>query len=333
MRVCGSSGTWRRPVARPRRARPSASPGDGRGRPRCARTRAGATTHASDARNSARASRAGLRRPGRAICGETRVSRGRAGRRRRRPCPGPTWAPRTAPTSPHVDLAALEAVGQPLGQRGRRAGLARSALARWATPTSTGCSPAAVDGQVLEPRQRPRQPSGPSRASPTRPSAMLQQRLDRERAAEQRRRGADPATAAQVLQGVDVEQRRRRLGRAPRAAAAASSGRAARVEHVGGGQRREPGARCRPAGCRRRDRDRRVDARPAGPTRRCRSCRRRGGPTRSPSAPVGRGLLVDLQHHRRRRPRRAHRHGTRAAPPPPAPAWHRPRPRRTTWRR
>ena len=128
-----------------------------------------------------------------------RARRGRRGRRRAR---------RTTPRGPRGWRPAASA-------RCSASCAARSGLARWATPTSTGWSPAACHRQLLQPGQR--RAGRADLLERGHPAVLdLQQRLDRQRAPEQRGRGADPAAAAQVLQGVDVEQRRRRGGPARR---------------------------------------------------------------------------------------------------------------------
>ena len=192
--------------------------------------------------------------------------------------PGPTCAPRTAPSSPHQTSRPSRLASSRVGSFSASCP-ARSGLARWATQTSTVGLARRLDGELLEPGQRPR--GGPHPLQRGDLAVLdLQQRLDRQRAAEQRGRGADPAAAAEVLQRVDVEQRRRRRGPRPGGRRRLLGG-AARVERRRRPRARRTRSRPRPAGCRRRAPGSTRRARRAGPTRRCRSCRRTGGPTRS----------------------------------------------------
>ena len=114
--------------------------------------------------------------------------------------PGPTWAPTTAPTSETCDDASD-------GMRARSrssSAVALSCAARWCTARSTGCVPRALHGDVLEPGQRlgRRADLLQRRDAPVR---HVQQRLDRQRRADEGRRRADAPAAAQVLERVDVE--------------------------------------------------------------------------------------------------------------------------------
>ena len=103
---------------------------------------------------------------------------------------------------------------------------ARSGLARWATATSTWRSLAAATASSS---RRLSARADVRTFSSVRDPAVhdLQQRLDRQRRPEQRGGGADPAAATEVLQRVDVEQRRGRRRPAASAAPAASSQRPA----------------------------------------------------------------------------------------------------------
>ena len=65
-------------------------------------------------------------------------------------------------------------------------------------------------------------------------------RLDLQRRAEERLRGADPAAAAQVLERVDGEQDRHPLARRFAAASAAACALGAALGRVGGGDRHQP---------------------------------------------------------------------------------------------
>ena len=174
------------------------------------------------------------------------------------------------------------------------------------------------------PRRRPGgRPAAATASSSSRPSARaavrtfsrvadpavddLQQRLDREGRAEQRGRGADPAAAAEVLQRVDVEQRRRRRRRGParrprppRPSRRASSTSAARARRT-----RSPCPSCRVSTARTG-----IEASPRRELRGLEGAahlprqvhrqdlRRRRPPLR---------LLVGLEEHRRGRPRGADR--------------------------
>ena len=89
---------------------------------------------------------------------------------------------------------------QPVGERRRPA----PALARWCTATSTGRLPAAADRDLLEPGDRLRRGAHLLQRLDV-PVDQVQQRLHRQRRPEQRGGRADPATAPQVLERVDVE--------------------------------------------------------------------------------------------------------------------------------
>ena len=222
---------------------------------------------------------AGAGEPERSACGQPRLGGRRrcarsapvraAARRRprasraRRARRGPHRARRTRPRGPRgwpPAAAPAFSASSP----------ARSGLARCATHTSTGA------------RRRPPPPVPPAWPAPCRGAHPLQrrdgavldlqQRLDRERPAEQSGGRADPTAAAQVLQRVDVEQglRHGRPGPPPRG--------------LGGGSPGVDDVRGRKRGVSRADPDlpavdrhtpvprRRVP--PAGPTRTCRSSRR-----------------------------------------------------------
>ena len=209
-------------------------------------------------------------------------------RRRPRACPG-RRARRGRHPARRTTPRARRGCRRAWSRGSRRAAPARSGLARWATHTSTSAVPRGLDRELLEPAQRPRR--GPDLLERGDLAVGdLEQRLDRQRAAEQGGRGADPAAATEVLQRVDVEQR----GATPRPArgrpCTASSGGAAGVEHVG--SRRAPRTRWRrpPAGCRRRTPGSTRPRPRAGPTRRCRSSPPTGGstppPWRRPAAAV-----------------------------------------------
>ena len=119
------------------------------------------------------------------------------------------------PDLAHDDVAVAEVAGepgaQPVGER------ARAVLpARWATATSTWrSSAAATASSSSRPRRAPR--CGPSPGGDPAVDEG-QQRLHRERRPEHRGGGADAAAATEVLQGVDVEQRRGRPGAGERGA-------------------------------------------------------------------------------------------------------------------
>ena len=189
--------------------------------------------------------------------------------------------------------------------RSSRRALARSSLARWDTHTSTCRSPAASTARSPEPAQRPGGRADLLEGGDP-PSTYRQERLDRQRAAEDRRGRADPAAAAEVLQGVDVEQRRRVAARR-RAAAAASATEPPAAEHLRGRERGEAGGHARPDGCRR-------SSPGTGPLAAA-SCADSNVPLMSPerctdrisSAPAARRRVVRLEHRRRSRPGRAHR--------------------------
>ena len=148
--------------------------------------------------------------------------------------PVPACAPITAPTSDTSSRATC-------GSRSRKrwaSSSARSAAPRWCTARSAGPVPGGPDRELHHPLGRPRRrPHLLQRHDP--PLRHVQQRLDRQRAAHQRRRRADAASPAQPVQGVDAEEhaaatRRRRAAASSTAAASAPpSGR------VGGRQHRE----------------------------------------------------------------------------------------------
>ena len=203
--------------------------------------------------------------------------------------PGPTWAPSTAPSSVHQTSRPPRLSASSSASRSASCS-ARSWLARWATHTSTWRVTGRLEHQRLQTVQ------GLARGAHLLEVGDLavgdlEQRLDRQCAAEDRGGRADPAAPAQVLQRVDVEQRRGARGPGP--------GGLDRLERrpARGERPRRPTARRtrwrrRPAGCRRGAPAPRRPSRPAGRTRRCRSSPRTGGSRRSRS------------HPRRRRARR-----------------------------
>ena len=101
--------------------------------------------------------------------------------------------------------------GQPPAARWSASTPARSGLARCATATSTWRSSAAATASSSS-RLSARAVGADLLAGGDPPVDDLEQRLDRQRRAEQGGGGADPAAAPEVLQGVDVEQRRRAVG-------------------------------------------------------------------------------------------------------------------------
>ena len=185
-----------------------------------------------------------------------------AARRRRRPCPGPRGLPTTAPRG-----AARPPRPAGAGTAGRRGPRPASGASRSCTAMSTGPTCPRLGGELLEP-QRWRGPRcAPSPRCSTRPSTTPRIGLTCSACPMQRAARADPAAAAQVLQGVDVEQhrawppraRRRRVGdvvgrRAPR--------RGPRPARTAKPEPHRDGARCRPP-----DRHRGTRAPPAAPTR------------------------------------------------------------------
>ena len=182
-------------------------------------------------------------------------SRASAGATTTATMPGPTCAPITA-RPPRRDLAVDEVRRRAGGRRCSASAPARSGLARWATATSTWRSPAASTASSSS-RLSACADVRTFSSGPIRPSTISQQRLDRQRRAEQGGGGADPAAATEVLQGVDVEQRRRRVG-AGRAAAPAAAARPPASSDVGGGQHGEAGGHADLAGVDDADRHRGV---------------------------------------------------------------------------
>ena len=215
------SGLGRR-VRMPANARKIRRPPPGRTDAACGQPGATAALWTSSAAVRA----AGRRRP--RACPARRARRARRRARRTRPR-GPRGCPRAASPAARCSCPA------------------RSGLARCATQTSTGVRPGGLHGQLLQPGQRASR--GPHPLQGGDPAVGdLQQRLHRQRAAEQRRRGADPAAAAQVLQGVDVEQRattRRRAPARPRPPPRRSRRRRRRRRPTARRTRSRP----RPAGC------------------------------------------------------------------------------------
>ena len=125
--------------------------------------------------------------------------------------PGPTWAPIAAPSSltksstrsGHL-LAQLR--GEPVGAVGRGEMVHRDRD----RPVVGG-----LDGVLHQPVHRPgRGPHLLQRHDP--PLAHVEHRLDRQSRAQQGGGGADPAAPAQVLEGVDDEERAGRRGGVPR---------------------------------------------------------------------------------------------------------------------
>ena len=231
--------------------------------------------------------------------------------------PGPTCAPTTAPSSTTA--------------RRRRRPAARCAAARPAggpverVQVVHGDIDSPGAGRVDRPHRKLLDP-GDARGTTVRtfsigsmcPRCNDEDRLDRQRRPEQGRRRADPAAAAQVLQGVDVEQHRRRL--APASA-----------------PRRQRSSRPRPAGASSQaDRTAKPIAMPSeresttstgtgdsagGELRRLhRAGHVRGQVDRHDRVGSGGGgRLVGLEEDRRRGPGGAHVPWTGAAPPPPRP--------------
>ena len=94
------------------------------------------------------------------------VAQGR-GARRPRACPGPTWAPSTAPSSPY-QISRPERLSASRRPSRSVSCAARSGLARCATHRSICCPSAGLHRQLLEPAQRLGRECGPSRAWPPR---------------------------------------------------------------------------------------------------------------------------------------------------------------------
>ena len=219
--------------------------------------------------------------------------------------PGPTWAPRTAPSSPHQT------------SRPSRFSASRSASGLGELPGAVGAGQVRdadvdllvagrLDGQLLQPARAPAPrcaPSPGSRPCRRRSAAAASPRAHRRAARPPHRSGR---------RGAGTPGCRRRTATttprpARRAASAASSARAAVVEHVGGRQRGVPGGHPHlPA----------VDAvAPGSDASRAASWADSKVPLMSPDrwidtisvGAVAAGLLVDLEQRAGRRPRRADR--------------------------
>ena len=191
----------------------------------------GSAAHDHDRRNAWSSARARCERRlwtspgGRAACGRFAAHRrtgtasgrrlaGSSGATQTATIPGPTWAPRTAPSSPHqtsrpARLSARRSASRPARSRAR-VGVGQVGDAQVDRAVSGG-----LDDEVLHPAQRPGRGAHPVEVHD---AAVLdpQQRLHREGTPEDRGRGPDPATPTEVLQGVDVEQRGRGCGAAAR---------------------------------------------------------------------------------------------------------------------
>ena len=217
--------------------------------------------------------------------------------------PGPTCAPSTAPSSAHPT------------SRPSRLSASRMASSDCSCPAPirTGqvrhgdvdrVRPGGLHGQLLQPRQgASRGPHPLQRRDPA--LGDLQQRLHGEGTADQRGGGADPAAAAEVLEGVHVEQGATPRGPFPRGLRRVG-GRTARVHDVGGRQ----------CGVPRRHPDlpavHRYDGHgglASGELRRLEGPAHLRGQVHGDDlrGTGARTLLVDLEQRRRRRPRRAHR--------------------------
>ena len=201
------------------------------------------------------------------------------------------------------DLAALEVVRQPRGQlRLQLPGPVRAGQVRHGDVDRV--RPGGLHGQLLQPRQRASR--GPHPLEGRDPAlGDLQQRLHGERAADQRGGGADPATAAEVLERVHVEQGAAPRGPFPRRRRGVGGG-TARVHHVGGRQGGVPGRHPDLPAVHRYDGHGGLAggelSRLEGPAHLRGQVH--GHDLRGTGA---RTLLVDLEQGRRRRPRRAHR--------------------------
>ena len=144
----------------------------------------------------------GVSRPGRA--GATRRPRWCPARRGRRP--------RHRCSSSSTSASTGSSRAQPLGEPVRPGRASPGGARRHPLPPAPAASIArtASSSSRASARDAVRTFSSGSMC----PSPQRQHRLDRQRRPEQGRRRADPAAAAQVLQGVDVEQHRRRPRRA-----------------------------------------------------------------------------------------------------------------------
>ena len=115
--------------------------------------------------------------------------------------PGPACAPIAAPTS---EIRQRRASGNRAHNRSASSA-ARVAAPRWCTARSADPAHSGLRGQLDQAHRGPRRrPDLLQRHDP--PVRDVQQRLHRQRGAEQRRRGADPPAAPQVLEGVDAEE-------------------------------------------------------------------------------------------------------------------------------
>ena len=239
--------------------------------------------------------------------------------------PGPTCAPSTAPSSPHHTSRPSRLVASRSASRSASSP-ARSGLARWETHSSIGWSPAASTIRSSKPAERP---GGGAHPVEVHDPALVdpQQRLDRQGTAQERRRGADPASPPEILQGVHVEQRRRRRGTCSRGRRRVGHGAAARRGRRPHSVRRTP-SRHRPDESRRRSPARAPRALPAGRTRRCHSSPptggSRGSPWRRPAPPSHRPPRGTPETAATCSP-----DGTPAAPRRPSRGSHRRGPRRT----
>ena len=186
----------------------------------------GSAAHVDDARTAVRPALA----PATGGCGEAWTTRvvgegGRAGQPSRGRDAGRHHAGSDVRTEHRAELAAPdlaavevggEAVAEPAGQVGRPVGVGQVGDADVDVEVARR-----LDDQVLQPAQGA---CGGAHALEVGDPPVLdpQQRLDRERSAEQRGGGTDPSATTEVLQRVDVEQRRS-PGRPARARPAAAS--------------------------------------------------------------------------------------------------------------
>ena len=127
--------------------------------------------------------------------------------------PQPPAAPaRCAPRSPRPPRSHAGPTSPGTRSRSRSASAdARSGAARWCTAMSTCAGPGPLGHDLLQAGDRLRRRPHLLQHLDA-PAVQLQQRLHGERRAQQCLRGADPAAAAQIVQGVDVEVRGRARG-------------------------------------------------------------------------------------------------------------------------